>query len=75
MTDTADPKRDRLLPVGLIGAAVTAICCFTPLLVVVLGAVGLSVWLGWIDYVLLPTLAGFLALAVYGWVRRTRRRT
>jgi mercuric ion transport protein len=33
-----------------------AICCFTPALVILLGAVGLSPWLGWVDYVLLHRL-------------------
>ena len=32
-------------------------CCFTPALVLLLGAVGLSAWLGWLDYMLLPLLA------------------
>ena len=33
-----------------------AIFCFTPLLVVMLGAVGLSAVTGWLDYVLVPAL-------------------
>jgi mercuric ion transport protein len=31
-----------LLRTGIIGTLVAAVCCFTPLLVLVLGAVGLS---------------------------------
>ena len=62
-----------LLRIGLIGTAVTALCCFTPLLVVGLGAVGLSAWLGWLDAVLLPALAVFVAITVYAlWKRRSR---
>ncbi|MET4702314.1 mercuric ion transport protein [Constrictibacter sp. MBR-5] len=49
-----------------------AICCFTPVLVIALGAVGLSAWLDWIDYVLLPALALFLRLTAYGLWRRNR---
>ncbi len=60
---------------GIIGAAITAICCFTPALVIGLGAVGLSAWLGWLDYVLLPALAVFLAVTGYAMVRRSRRGT
>jgi mercuric ion transport protein len=44
---------------GLIGTIVVALCCFTPILVVLLGAVGLSAWLGWIDFVLFPALGFF----------------
>jgi mercuric ion transport protein len=51
-----------------------AVCCFTPALVLLLGALGLSSWLGWIDYVLLPGLAFFAALTVYAAVRLYRRR-
>ncbi|MEE9545733.1 MAG: mercury resistance system transport protein MerF [Rhodospirillales bacterium] len=42
------------------------LCCFTPLLVIGLGAVGLSAWLAWIDYILLPGLLIFLCLTGYG---------
>jgi len=38
-----------------------------------LGVVGLSAALGWLDYVLLPTLALFIALTVYAVWRRQRR--
>ncbi len=67
--------KDRtILRTGIAGTVIAAICCFTPVLVVALGAVGLSAWLGWLDYVLLPTLAIFLGLTVYGlWLRQRRR--
>ena len=35
------------------GSVIAALCCFTPILVIGLGVVGLSAWLGWLDYVLL----------------------
>ena len=53
---------------GIIGAVVAALCCFTPVLVVLFGAIGLSAWLGWIDYVLFPALfasMGLVAHALY----------
>lgn len=43
-----------ILKTGIIGSIVAAVCCFTPVLVIALGVVGLSAWVGWIDYVLLP---------------------
>ncbi|MDP6120983.1 MAG: mercury resistance system transport protein MerF [Rhodospirillales bacterium] len=66
-------KSDGMLKTGIIGTAITAICCFTPALVIRLGAVGFSAWLGWLDYVLLPTLAVFLAITGYAMVCRSRR--
>ncbi|MFQ5699378.1 MAG: mercury resistance system transport protein MerF [Myxococcota bacterium] len=62
----------RLLGIGLAGTLVAALCCFTPLLVVLLGAVGLSAALGWLDYVLLPALAVFVGITIYALVRRRR---
>ncbi len=53
---------------GVIGSAMAAICCFTPFLVVLFGAVGLSAWLGWLDYVLFPAMfasMGLIAHALY----------
>lgn len=60
-----------LLKTGIIGSVVAALCCFTPVLVILLGAVGLSAWLGWLDVVLLPALAIFLFITGYAlWKRR-----
>jgi len=62
---------NKLICTGGAGSVIVAICCFTPLLVVGLGTVGLSAWLGWIDYVLFAALAVFLGLIAYGlWRRR-----
>jgi len=63
-----------MLRTGIVGSTVAAICCFTPALVVVLGALGLTAWLGWLDYVLLPALALFVALTVVALLRLRRRR-
>lgn len=62
----------RLLGTGIVGAVVTAVCCVTPVLLLALGAVGLSAWLGWLDAVLLPLLALFIGLIVYSLVRARR---
>ncbi|MEQ8899694.1 MAG: mercury resistance system transport protein MerF [Roseovarius sp.] len=70
MTEQSDRK---LIATGIVGTVIAALCCFTPVLVVLLGAMGLSVWLGWLDYVLLPALAFFVALTVYAVWRRQRR--
>ena len=60
----------RLLKTGVIGAVILALCCFTPVLVVLLGVVGLSAMLGWLDYVLMPALAFFIGLTIYAVWRR-----
>lgn len=70
MTEQTDRK---LIATGIVGTVIAALCCFTPALVVLLGAVGLPAWLGWLDYVLLPALAFFVVLTVYAVWRRQRR--
>jgi len=60
-----------LLQIGAIGSAITALCCFTPALVILLGVLGASAAVGWLDYLLLPALSGFLGLTGYAlWKRR-----
>ena len=62
----------RLVATGVIGMVVAALCCFTPLLVALLGAIGFSAIIGKLDYVLLPALVIFLAVLVYGLAKRRR---
>ena len=69
---SADKSDRRLLTIGIIGAAIAALCCFTPVLVVLFGFVGLSAALGWLDYVLFPALAFFIGLTIYAVWRRQR---
>ena len=60
-----------LLRTGIIGSVVAALCCFTPVLVVAFGTLGLSAWVGMLDYVLLPTLLFFVGLTGYAvWKNR-----
>ena len=54
------------------GSAIAAVCCFTPALVLLLGAVGLSAWLAWLDYVLLPALVIFLGITAFALLRRAQ---
>ncbi len=65
-----------LLKLGIIGTVIAALCCFTPILVVLLGLVGLSALTGYLDYVLLPALAVFVAITIYAvWRRRARAKS
>lgn len=54
-----------LLRRGLIGSVIAAICCFTPLLVVVFAGVGLSALVGWLDYALFPLLFASLGVVAH----------
>ena len=65
----------KLLKTGVIGTCVAAVCCFTPALVVLVSAMGLSAIIGWLDFILLPALVLFLAVTVYALhLRRQERR-
>ena len=65
-------SNERLFRVGIVGTIFAAICCFTPLLVVLLGVVGLSAIVGVLDFVLLPSLIIFIAITIYAlWKRKT----
>lgn len=65
--------KNKLLGLGIGGTIIAILCCFTPLLPVVLGGLGLTGLLGFIytDVIQLPILAGFLLLTGYAiWQRR-----
>jgi mercuric ion transport protein len=64
--------RDRtLITTGIVGAVVAAVCCATPLLAIMFGAVGLAAWVAKADYVLIPALVLCVALIAFG-LYRTR---
>lgn len=62
-----------MLKIGIVGSVIAAVCCFTPILVWVLAAVGLSTWLGNLDVILLPALTLFLIMTGVGLWRRTKK--
>ena len=53
-----------LFKAGVIGSIIAALCCFTPILVILFGALGLSALVGYLDYVLFPILGLFLVVIV-----------
>jgi mercuric ion transport protein len=67
-------KNSTLLKTGIIGTIVTALCCVTPVLVILMGVVGLSELVGYLDYVLLPALVIFIGITVYALIMRRRQR-
>ncbi len=62
-----------MLRVGLGGGAIAAICCFTPVLVILLAGAGLSAIVGWLDYALFPLLFASLGLVAYALYIRAGR--
>lgn len=57
---------------GIVGIVIAALCCFTPVLVLLLGVVGLSAVTGYLDYVLFPALIFFVGLTAYAlWRKRS----
>ncbi|MCW8884250.1 MAG: mercury resistance system transport protein MerF [Motiliproteus sp.] len=65
-------KNTVLLKTGIIGSVIAALCCFTPILVILLGAVGLSSLIGYLDFVLLPALALFICITIYAIARKSK---
>jgi len=65
MANECPKPRPGLLRLGIVGSVIAAACCFTPMLVIVFGMVGLGWLTGYLDGVLLPALAVFLGLTAY----------
>ena len=68
-------SNDALLEVGIVGTIVAALCCFTPVLAVLLGAVGLAAAIGWLDLLLLPALVVFLVITGYAVCKHQKARS
>ena len=54
------------------GALLSMLCCFTPVLVIMLSAVGLTAFVAKLDYVLIPVFIASIALVIFALVRRRR---
>ena len=66
-------KDGKLIGIGGVGALLAAICCFTPALVLLLGALGMSALAGWwLDLILFPAMVVFMGMAAYGFYLRRR---
>jgi mercuric ion transport protein len=60
----------KMMATGIVGFGLAALCCATPVLAILLTAVGLSAVLGYLDYVLIPAMVLFLAIILYAAYRR-----
>jgi|TARA_B110000211_G_C13695175_1_gene384892 mercuric ion transport protein len=65
-------QKNKLLKAGLVGSIVTAICCFTPFLVVIFGLAGLSPLVIYLDVVLLPLLVVFVGITAYALWKKSK---
>ena len=64
---------DRRLNRSIVGQAIEALCCFTPVLVVVFGFAGLSAIVGHFNYFLLPALSVSVLITIFAVFRRARK--
>jgi mercuric ion transport protein len=51
------------------GTILVALCCFTPILVIALAAVGMSAFTPYLDYVLLPAMVLMITLTFVSYIR------
>jgi len=65
---------EKLLRSGVAGTVIAMLCCFTPVLVIIFGFVGLSAIVGGLDYVLFPMLFASLGLIGYALYLRSGNR-
>ena len=65
-------QNSTLLKTGIIGTLLAAVCCFTPVLVILLGAVGLSAIVGYLDFILLPALALFILITLFALWKKSK---
>ena len=54
---------------ALTGTLLVAMCCFTPILVIMLGAFGLKLFVPYLDFVLLPALTMMIVYGIYSYRR------
>lgn len=65
-------QNSTLLKSGIIGTVLAAVCCFTPALVILFAAVGLSAVVGYLDLILLPALALFILMTLFALWKKSK---
>ena len=68
MNTTKQPSKKGLYA-ALAGTILVALCCATPILLITLGAIGLSAFTPYLDYVLIPAL---IILLIIAWISYQR---
>jgi mercuric ion transport protein len=59
-----------LFRIGIIGTALAALCCFTPVLVVVLTTLGMASLIPRLDPILIPVMVSFAAFTFWAYSRQ-----
>ena len=67
-------SNSKLVGTGVISALFSLLCCATPLLAFVLGALGLAAYISKADYILIPVFLASAAMIAFAVVRRRRGR-
>jgi len=62
----------KLIGIGAAAAVLSMLCCATPVLAILLGALGLTAFVAKLDYVLIPVFVASIALVIFALVRRRR---
>ena len=62
----------RLFWIGAVGTVITALCCFTPLLVIGLTSLGFVGAIAYLDMILLPLLGIFALLLAFALMQKVR---
>ncbi|MFV2092254.1 MAG: mercury resistance system transport protein MerF [Hyphomicrobiales bacterium] len=65
MEDATQSNDGKMLKGGIAGSFIAAVCCFTPILVYTFLGVGLSAYIGGIDYVVFPVMFTALGVTAY----------
>jgi mercuric ion transport protein len=68
MNTTKQPSKKGLYA-AIAGTVLVALCCATPILVIILGAIGLRAFTPYLDYVLIPAL---IILIIIAWISYSR---
>ena len=65
-------QNTKLIGTGVVGALVSMLCCLTPVLALLLGAIGMTAFVAKLDYVLIPVFVASIGLVIFALVRRRR---
>ena len=69
MDGSSSQASKKRLFAALTGTGLVALCCFTPILVILLGAIGFSAFTPYLDFVLLPALGIMIVLTIVSFLR------
>jgi mercuric ion transport protein len=65
-------QNSKLIGTGVAGAVLSLLCCVTPMLALLLSAIGLTAFVAKLDYVLVPVFVASIALVIFALARRRR---